>query len=79
MSSESCGCTVNVTRLGGLRQKYQESAVISKCPMCSAAPALLAACKRFLEYGDIYCCRAGQTNPYEDAKAAIQQAEAIKP
>lgn len=36
---------------------------------------MLAALKRFMEYGNVYCVKPGETTPYEDAKQIIQKVE----
>lgn len=40
-----------------------------------AAPKLLKALKRLLEYGDVFRYRDGEVSPYEQALEAIRKAE----
>ena len=45
--------------------------------LIAAAPQLLEALERFLEYGDTFAYRPADGNPYEQARAAIKAAKGI--
>ena len=47
----TCTCRAHISRRGLLAKDYEESAFVSKCLLCEAAPDLLKACKALLPEG----------------------------
>jgi hypothetical protein len=48
---------------------------LANANLMAAAPDILEALKRFLEYGDVFRYRTGERSPYEQAQEAIAKAE----